>query len=427
MADRAVLWLEEVVASHGTIEECGRVRIPLSQAALARTTARSAGTVSYYMRCLGPLIERRDGALIVDIAALAERRATRRRRRVEVADHLIRRFGQATADGSALELVDGDDPPTVREMAQDLGLAPSSVQRHLRSLQGDGRAARQGRRLTLASEATENVVSSPVAVDVVAGLSAAVASLAETARQLADLAQQLLALTQSEAQPANICAPQFAREDDLRAEVRGFASEEETQTSSDQEKERKLSVFSEKSSRKFAREDSRDFAETPSREQLDVLLAPLHEACKRYGNKPGFLDENGRRYLSRLREDQLRAGVDQVIRKLKANVAIDRPFGLLVARAKAGDLEFFTPPPTPPPPEAAPEPNPTVAADDPLDDDAIAALSPAELEDLDAEIAAGLSPAIVERVQARPAQLARLRRLAWRRRNDAERKERSCP
>src|SRR5512143_3294404 len=134
MADRAVLWLEEVVASHGTTEECGRVRIPLSQAALARATARSAGTVSYYMRCLGPLIERRDGALIVDIAALAERRAQRRQRRAEVADQLTRRFGQATADGSSIELVDGDGPPTVREMARGVGLAPSSLQRHLHAL-----------------------------------------------------------------------------------------------------------------------------------------------------------------------------------------------------------------------------------------------------------------------------------------------------
>ncbi|HLZ36605.1 MAG TPA: hypothetical protein VKP64_02350 [Mycobacteriales bacterium] len=142
MADRAVHWLEEVIARHGTSEWPGRVRIPLSQAALARATARSAGTVSYYMRCLGPLVERRDGALIVDVAALAERGAIRRQRRTEVAEQLSRRFGQVTADGSAIELIDGAGPPTVREMAAGLCLAPSSVQRHLRALQGDGRAAR---------------------------------------------------------------------------------------------------------------------------------------------------------------------------------------------------------------------------------------------------------------------------------------------
>lgn len=158
MADRAVLWLEEVIASHGTTDGPGRVRIPLSQAALARATARSAGTVTYYVRCLGPLIERRDGVLIVDIAALAERRDNRRGRRAEVADQLTRRFDQATADGSTIELVDGDGPPTVREMAQEVGLAPSLVQRHLHALETDGRAARHGRYLTLASEATERSV-----------------------------------------------------------------------------------------------------------------------------------------------------------------------------------------------------------------------------------------------------------------------------
>src|SRR5512135_2940694 len=140
----------EVIASHGTTEGPDHVRIPLSQAALARATARSGGTVSYYLRCLGPLVERRDGALVVDLVGLAERRAMRRQRRTEVAEQLSRRFGQLTADGCAIELVDGDGPPTVREMAAGLGLAPSSVQRHLRALQGDGRAARDGRRLTLA-------------------------------------------------------------------------------------------------------------------------------------------------------------------------------------------------------------------------------------------------------------------------------------
>src|SRR5512146_2600052 len=159
MADRAVLWLEEVIASHGTTDGPGRVRIPLSQAALARATARSAGTVSYYVRCLGPLIERRDGALIVDIAALAERRTKRRQRRAQVAEQLSRRFGQLTADGSAIELVDGDGPPTVREMAENLGLAPSSVQRHLHALEGDGRAAPDGQHPTLIAEASDQAGS----------------------------------------------------------------------------------------------------------------------------------------------------------------------------------------------------------------------------------------------------------------------------
>jgi DNA-binding IclR family transcriptional regulator len=433
MTDRAVLWLEEVIATHGTTEGPGRVRIPLSQAALARATARSAGTVTYYVRCLGPLIERRDGTLIVDIAALAERRDMRRRRRTELSRRLIRRFGQLTADGSASELIDGDGPPTVREMAEEVGLAPSSVQRHLHALQDDGRAARQGGRLTLTSEDTanvssENVTSTRVAADVVAGLSSAVASLADTARQLTDLAQQLLVLARSETEPANICAPKFAREEPVCApNFAGFAREENNQTSSVQEKERKLSFFSERSSREFACEDSRDFADSLSREQLDTALVPLHEACKRYGNKPGFLDENGRRYLSRLSVDQLHAGVDQVIRKLKANTAIDRPFGLLVARAKVGDVEFFTPPPASPEIAVA-EPEETDSArdhsdSDPAVDEAIARLSAAELDALDAEIATSLSPATLERLRGRPAQMARLRRLAWQRRGGDEPQE----
>src|SRR5512135_2423437 len=155
MADRALLWLNDVIARHGRAEGPGRVRIPLSQAALARATARSAGTVSYYLRCLGPLVERRDGALVVDIAALTERRTERRQRRAQVAERLTRRFGQVTADGSAIELVDGDGPPTVRQMARELGLAPSSTQRHLRVLENDGGAARDGRRRTLTTDAGE--------------------------------------------------------------------------------------------------------------------------------------------------------------------------------------------------------------------------------------------------------------------------------
>ncbi|HLZ36606.1 MAG TPA: hypothetical protein VKP64_02355 [Mycobacteriales bacterium] len=269
-----------------------------------------------------------------------------------------------------------------------------------------------------------------MASNVVAGLSAAVTSLSDTARRLTDLAQQLLALAHPDAGPANICAPVFAREDPICApKFADLAREERTQPSFEQEKERKLSVFSEKSPRDFAREDSPDFAGSLSRDQLDALLAPLSEACKRYGNKPGFLDDNGRRYLSRLSEDQLRAGVDQVIRKLRANTAIDRPFGLLVARAKAGDVEFFTPPPTPPPPpEAAtaepeqPDPDAEAALDD-----LIAALPPAELAALDAELAASLSPATLERLRSRPAQLARLRRLAWCQRQDSDPRSPDAP
>jgi DNA-binding transcriptional regulator YhcF (GntR family) len=420
VADRAVRWLEEVIAGHGTSEGRGRVRIPLSQAALARATARSAGTVSYYLRCLGPLVERRDGALIIDVAALAERGAKHRQRRTEVAEQLSRRFGQLTADGCAIELVDGAGPPTVREMAADLSLAPSSVQRHLRALEGDGRAARDSRRLILAAEDSDKVASTPVASNVVAGLSAVVASLADTARRLTDLAQQLLTLAQPGSGAANVCAPEFADR----------AREERTQPSFDQEKERKLSVFPERSPRHFARKESRDFAGLLSRDQLDALLAPLSEACKRYGNKPGFLDENGRRYLSRLSEDQLRAGVDQVIGKLRANTAIDRPFGLLVARAKAGDVGFFAPPPTPPPapPEAATaEPEQPAPDAEAALDGVVAALPPAELAALDAEIAPSLSPATLERLRSRPAQLARLRRLAWQRHHTSEPKESRCP
>jgi DNA-binding transcriptional regulator YhcF (GntR family) len=426
MADRAVRWLEEVIAGRGTTEGPNRVRIPLSQAALARATARSAGTVSYYLRCLGPLVERRDGALIVDLVGLAERRATRRQRRAEVAEELTRRFGQLTTDGSAIELVDGAGTPSVREMARELGLVPSSTQRHLRALENDDRAARDGRRRTL-TDARENPTSVPVATEVVAGLSAAVASLAETASRLTDLAQQLLALAQSDAGPANIRAPEFAREASVCApKFADRAREERTRPSFDQEKERKLSVFPERSPRDFARKESRDFAGSLSRDQLDALLAPLSEACRRYGNKPGFLDENGRRYLSRLSEDQLRAGVDQVIRKLRANTAIDRPFGLLVARAKAGDVEFFAPPPTPPPapPKAATaEPEQTDPDAEAALDDVVAALPPAELAALDAEIAASLSPATLDRLRGRPAQLARLRRLAWQRHHTSDPKE----
>src|SRR5512135_620001 len=95
MADRALLWLDEVIARHGTAEGPGRVRVPLSQAALARATARSAGTISYYLRCLGPLVERRDGTLVVDIAALTERGTQRRQRRTQVAEKLSRRLGSS--------------------------------------------------------------------------------------------------------------------------------------------------------------------------------------------------------------------------------------------------------------------------------------------------------------------------------------------
>ncbi|MDP8928023.1 MAG: helix-turn-helix domain-containing protein, partial [Actinomycetota bacterium] len=146
----ALAFLDEVVTTTPA-HSCGR--IAMTQAELARRTGRSAGTVAYYLAQAGPdVVTKRRGGVVVDVHALGAARAEvgrRRRRRDEVADILADTWGMPLDAGGVELLTEAGSPPTLADIADQLGVARSTAQRHVAELDAQGRLRRRGGRLFL--------------------------------------------------------------------------------------------------------------------------------------------------------------------------------------------------------------------------------------------------------------------------------------
>lgn len=123
----------------------------ISQTALARALGVSAGTVSYHLRALGPIVlQRRRGVLVFDADALdaahlaSDPEVTGRAR--ELAGRLAMRLGAGAEQGIALmSRRRPGRPAAVREMAETLGMSPSALRGHLARLVAAGAIECRGR------------------------------------------------------------------------------------------------------------------------------------------------------------------------------------------------------------------------------------------------------------------------------------------
>ena len=430
----ALAWLDQTLDTHGEELADGRVRVRRSQAALAEEAGCSAGTISYYLRVLGHAVSvtRGDG-LVVDPRALGridgfDELARRRRRRGEdVAEVLAKRWGRAADTAGCIELVDGDGrAPTVRLMADALGLNPSTTQRHLDALNRDGRLFRRGRRLYLcppgqrpAGSVGDDAVAPAVPgagaahskhgpdPELLALLANAAGALVRVAGDLAALGRDLLEFTADSvaagAPPANgdprlaraqiagirDCAPLFADavpSEGPRKTDRGFLPSFLPRTAEHLRDDVRGSRG----------EDAPEAASLPrispasTAEEVTTALAPLQRACERLA-LPSVVDQRGRRWLSRYSSVELERGVTQVLRQLEGGAALATPMGLLVSKAKAGEDDFFAPAPLAP--GATPWSEPATAEPEPVDAEAVAAISgmgPEQLAQLDEAVRARL-------------------------------------
>ena len=425
---RALAFLDDALSRHGRPQGPDSVVVPCSQAELAAEAGRSAGTIAYYLNQLAGIVRREPDGLVVDLAALATARQRpleqRRPRTAEVARQLVASFG--TGDEVPIRLVEDDGrPPRLRTIAAALGLSPSTAQRHLDALVANGRLRRQMGSLLLWPEGTEPEAAPGPPPRTAPGVAEDAhvligSTLLRVAQDLERLATTLLASTTAGSVPRVSRAPLAL----VSGETRGFAARGSFEGSN--QLERKTSPSLEDPTRAPVRGSG--FADQPTpvtsrttaltdRAGIERCVAPLVALCNQL-RLPVSLNDEGRRWLALYTEDELARGVEEVVRQLRGQgPAISRPLGLLVAKAKRGDEDFFAaPPPAPVSVVRQPVPETDVEAAA-----AVANMGPQELEALDAEIRASVpTPRLLQAAEADPKVWDAYRHHAWRAREPRE-------
>jgi AraC-like DNA-binding protein len=425
----ALAFLDGAIARHGRPLGPDRVLIPRSQADLAAEAGRSAGTVAYYVGQLGGVVSREPNGLVVDVAALSAARQRARTphspRNDDVARELAAAFGDESEVPARLRDVDGR-PPTLRSMATALGLSPSTTQRHLGHLLSSGRLQREGRWLLLwplGAPPPQTATSTALEPAQVTALLAE--SLVRVAQELQQLAGHLVAGDGSTVPDG----PRTARAHLalVPAGFRGVASR--GSCFGVEEEERKLSPYLEDRDlraevrgpglRDGTTQRSVQLSDRPT---IEHAIQPLVALCERL-RLPVALNAEGRRWLGLYSAEELRRGAEEISRHLQGpGPAITRPLGLLVAKAKRGEEEFFSPPPSPAPPPPRPvlDEAGTPAADEEAVT-AVAAMTADELAALDEQICASgvLKGRFLRTAQGDPAVWDMYRQRAWRRRVEA--------
>lgn len=416
MSDSALDWIEKVVANLGISENATQVRISHSQAELARRTQRSAGTISYYLRNLVPIVERGDSALIVNIAALAERRKSRQMQRTQIVRDISQQQSEMTADGTSIETAN-----SLRSMAKLAGRSAGTVHKQLRGLENDGLLDRSNGRFSLIED--EPKPTPAVNDELLPVLVETISALAEITARLTSLAERVIDITSgSDVEPANPRerATNFADEPaNCATNFAAFAGANNTQNFSDLKKERKLLSFSkERDPRTTSREPSRPVAGSRlEKNTIREIVKPLEDACRKAaGVTISELDDSGLRMLEGLTQEELRAGVGNALSRLRSGHS-NSPLGLLCAKARSRDKEFFAVR-VAAASVSAPDVEITRVEVDIEADAAVAAMSNDQLAVLDEVIAAEFSPQGMERARKRPEQMNRMRRDAWRKRQE---------
>jgi hypothetical protein len=363
----ALAFLDEVVTTT-TAHSCGR--IAMTQAELARRTGRSAGTVAYYLAQAGPdIVTKRRGGVVVDVHALGAARAQhagRRRRRDEVADVLADTWGMPV-DGGGVELrTAAGRAPTLAEIADQLGVARSTAQRHVTELDAQGRLRRRGGRLflDLADTGTPPASSHPSPAPTVAGVdgSATAAGLPESVspQMVVDIAHGLLEMcerltTVAEHLLATAEGPRTSTRSPRERGAQTAGSRDDAgpvadgSSFSSTEQARKLAYLS--ANTEDLRADVRGRVGTPLDQvpaenaqltdpQIDELLSPLTTACREYGLLD-VIDHRGRRQLRSLKAEELSQAATRLERQLRTGYRLRSPLGVLVRAAMNGDHDLF--------------------------------------------------------------------------------------
>ena len=401
---RPVAWLRQVVDAYGHPQEDGRVRVPLSQAELSEASgrARNCGTVYAYLRVLAPVVERGRDGVVVDLARLEELEQEGGCRRPGAAGGTSRR---------------SFPPPRLVQAAAPL------------------RLVREGPP-ALGVPATP--VEDQELADLLKVLVRSQHQLTEAHRRLVELVGTRRALPPEaehlRAGPAPVPRERSAKVRKPRGTVREAADPAETdrEVLPGQEVEA-FSLSRLADDRQLAEASRTEPADGNGRrdwadEELDELVAPLAEACRRTG-RTGITDRRGvLEALRPYRRRQVLAAVALVARQVRAGRST-APFGLLVVKARDGDADYF--PPEPPSRGAGPPPRSWGLGHSggPEETDAeaeaaVAALEAdpawaAELATLDAAVRTGkgFTASLTERVFQDPALLRSYRQHAWRERH----------
>lgn len=422
---RAIAWAWEVILHHGQPASDGLVRVALSQRQLAIADGCSPGTISWYLRSLGPAARRDAGAVVFDrraLSQLVEVAPSAVTARCEaVANQLRDAFGQPSSDGNRLDLVVQDHgrwrPASLTDMATELGLARSSIHRHLNALERSGLFGRRGRLHFIHQGSPSHTGPSGDLDDAGAELGSGPLPVVQHAQTPASVDQRALTLLGAitdllgdvaqlvetivgparpgDERPARDVSAQSSSLRDLRAS--SVAPRPPGSSESDLKDE--ISSGQSTARESLAHEpnalranDSRHLPDWII-DQLPELLAPLLDECRRL-SLPGVTDASRvAESLSPFTAAQIAAAARHLAASLAGGAPMRSPVAVLVAKARAGDPYCFPPVRTAeaaPPPvvrladtpdsrfyEAAPDQDEEAAS-------AVASMSATELEELDA-------------------------------------------
>lgn len=461
---RAVAWAWDAILAHGqpVAGPGDLVRIPLSQSELAGIEGCSAGTIAWYLRCLGSAIPLRRGGIVIDrhlLSQLDEDHAPQATtaRTASIGQDIIESFSRPSPDGSGLELVCNGRPPSLADLAQHLGLNRSSAHRHVASLERAGRLERRGRRLYVVPTPglvldsppsaqpahdghethqvrdqsredpmyrSDPAAPSPVfherTLSLLEGITGLLRDVTEMTKHLLDQASPDHDPRTTSAHNPRIVSAQNTSGHPLRAAPVAGSSfdvdlidEIEPEVKSNQMTPRASDSREEPTARGPSSRGIGDWSD----DELPGLLRPLLDECRGRG-LPGVSDRD--RVIRSLRSysaEQVGGAALQMAADLRSGAPMKSPIAILIRKAEDRDPYYFpevrTRPATPPP---------QITDDrDEIDEEALAAvasLGTSEMEQLDQAVAAHLykllGPGMAKAAMATSATLAYWRPVVWR-------------
>jgi len=439
---RALAWAWDVLVRYGRPDGGSLVRVPLTQRQLAEKAGCSAGTISWYLRCLGPAVHRSDVDLVLDRVALGAMETESAvlepsPRCTAVGDELVAAFGRP-GPGGRVDLVvvrhGRSQPASLADMAQHLAMTRSSAHRHLQALERSGRFGRDGRwHFAVAEPAPHRSQPDPAPVRLAATPEPRVLALVE---QLVDLAQAVTRLAEEVlGEAARPTGAHGARADAAQTtELRAVPVASGSRVSSLSDLTDETSSQSSHSPRRepSAREPVRaEGSRSVDPVELPQLLAPLLVECERR-RLPTVTDARGlAEALAPYTAGQIAGAACRLAADLAAGAPMRSPIAILVSKARDGDTGYFAamssaPTATPVPPPAIE----VIAEDSDVLDDifarasadaeaarALAALSPTERGCID-DIAEERARAAMGPYRGRhPQGLELWRRIVWRERS----------
>lgn len=368
---RALAWAWDVLVRLGQPAGGSLVRIPLTQRQLAEEAGCSAGTISWYLRCLGPAVRSSDVVVVLDRLALSQMDSDRPSsqpspRCSAVGDQLVDAFGRPGPGGRTDLSVTRHGrtrPASLADMAQQLGMTRSSVHRHLQALERSGRFGRDGRcRFASAEPPMSDARGNQPVRDPAPARSGSTASpeprVMALVEQLADLALAATRLAEQllgEARPGPAHGPRDPGAQSAELRAKPVASRPSGSSGSDLTDETSPQSHQSEPRERPARETVR--AEESRRVEpvaLPQLLQPLLAECERRG-LPTVTDARGlAEALEPYTAEQIAGAARRLVADLVGGAPMRSPIAILVRKARDGDSYYFAAPgrsaqPAPPP------------------------------------------------------------------------------